>query len=51
MVTLGYRKLGQVTEWLQLVTAGYSSLQQVTDWLQLVTAGYRVVTVGYSRLQ
>ena len=47
MVTVGYSRLQQVTEWLEWVTAGhtrlpsgYSGLQQVTEWFQLVTAGY-----------
>ena len=43
MVTLGDRRLQQVSKWLQWVTAGYSGLQHVT-------ASYRVVTVGYIRL-
>ena len=41
MVTVGYSRLEQVTEWLQWVTAGYSrlsrgysGLQQVNEWLQ-----------------
>ena len=42
MVSVGYRRLQKVTEWLQWVTVGYSRLQQVTDWLQRVTD----VTVG-----
>ena len=65
MVTVGYSRLQQVTEWLQCDTAGYSrfrsgysGLQQVKtgfmsgySGLQQVTAGYRVVAVGYRRLQ
>ena len=45
MVTVGYSRLQQVTEWLQWFTAGYrrltsgySGLQQVTEWLPWVTA-------------
>ena len=51
VVTLGYCRLQQVTEWLQWVTAGYSSLPSGYRGLQQVTADYRVVTLGYSRLQ
>ena len=47
MVTVGYSRLQQVTEWLQWVTVGYSrspsgynELQLVTEWLQWVIAGY-----------
>ena len=58
---MGYSRLQQVTEWLQLVTAGsagyrlvtvgYSRLQQVTVWLLWVTAGYSMSPSGYSGLQ
>ena len=50
MVTGGYNRLQQVTEWLQWVTAGCSRLTSRYSGLQQSTAGYRVVTVGYSRL-
>ena len=53
MVTVGYSRLKQVTEWLQWLqwdTAGYSRLPSFYSGLLLVTAGYRVVTVGYNRL-
>ena len=60
MVTVGYNRLQQVTEWLQWVTAGcrgyrmvtvgYSWLQQVTEWLQWATAGYSRLPSGYSGL-
>ena len=65
MVTVDYRRLQQVTEWLQWVTGGYlvvtagysrlpsshSGLQQDTEWLQWVTTGYRRLPSGYSGLQ
>ena len=51
MVTLLYRRLQQVTDWLPWVTAGHSRLTRGYNGLQQVTAGYRVVTVGYNRLQ
>ena len=47
---MGYSRLQQVTEWLQLVTARYNRLASGYSELQQVTAGYRVVTLGYSRL-
>ena len=37
VITVGYIRLQQVTEWLQ--------------WVQQVTASNRVFTVGYSRLK
>ena len=46
--TVGYRRLQQVTEWLQCVTTVYSKVPSGYSVLQQVTAGYRVVTVGYS---
>ena len=48
MVTVGYSRLQQVTEWLQWFTAW---LKQVTEWLQWVTAGYSRSPSGYSGLQ
>ena len=61
MVTVGYSRLQQVTEWLMWITvgdsilpSGYSVLQQVTavtEWLQWVTAGYSELQSGYSGLQ
>ena len=62
MVTVGYSRLQQVTEWLQCVRAGYSRLpsgysglrsrlEKVIEWLQLVTAGYSRLMSGYSGLQ
>ena len=51
VVTVGYSRLQQVTEWLQGVTAGYNSIPSGYSGLQQVIAGYRVVTLGYSRLQ
>ena len=48
MVTAGYSRLQQFTEWLQQDTAGY---RVVRVGYIMVTSGYRVVTVGYSRLQ
>ena len=50
VVTVGYSRLQQVTEWLQWVTAGYSSLQ-VTEWLQRVKTGCSRLPSGYSGLQ
>ena len=50
MVTVGYSRLQQVTEWLQWVTAGYSMSLSGYSGLQ-VRVGYRMVTVGYGRLQ
>ena len=46
MVTVSYRKLEKVTDWLQWVTAGYSRLPSGYSGLQQVAAGHRVVTVG-----
>ena len=53
MVTVGYSRLQQVTEWLQWVTAGYSrlpcgysGLQQVTEWLERVRASYSRLPSG-----
>ena len=60
MGTVGYRRLQQVTDWLQWVTAGYSMLPSGYSGLQQVTVGNRRlqqvtewlqwVTSGYSRL-
>ena len=47
MVTVGYSRLQQDTEWLQRVRAG---CRVVTVVYSMVTAAYRVVIVGYSRL-
>ena len=46
MVTVGYRRLQQFTEWLQWVTVGYSRLPSGYSRLQPFTAEYRVVIVG-----
>ena len=51
MVTVGYCKLQQVTEWLQWVRTGYSKVPSGYSGVENVTACYRVVTLGYSRLQ
>ena len=51
MVTVSYRRLQQVTEWLQWVTAGYCRLPSGYSEVQQVTEGYQVVAVGYRRLQ
>ena len=51
MVTVGYSRLQQVTEWLLWVTAGYSKLPTGYRGLKQVTTGYRVVTVSCSSLQ
>ena len=60
MVTVGYSRLQQLTEWLEWVTAGYrvvtvgysrlqsgySRLRQVTEWLQGVKASYNRLPSG-----
>ena len=46
MVTVGYCKLQQVTEWLQWVRTGYIKVPSGYSGLLQVTAGNRVVTVG-----
>ena len=53
MVTVGYSRLQQVTEWLQWDKAGYSRLPSGYSGLQQVTAGTerkQCVIAGYSRL-
>ena len=39
MVAVGYRRLQQVTEWLQGVTIGYNRLPSGYSGLQQVAAG------------
>ena len=48
MVTVGYSRLLQVTEWLQWVTAGYNRLPSDYWGLQ---HGYSKLPSGYTGLQ